>query len=182
MRSSENGSIASIGTCVDTYGGGGGESSGLMPTSRTGLSSLAHIPQGRDRRPARPLRPTERGQGDMGPEGGTLRPPFVPVEASVYVGEEVEFSVSLDTKRIRRDEGQERWASASAEKREEVQEGVIDAGIGIGQMRGEAGGCHVARPLDVTDNIELGFELACRGLAELSLEGTLNIAGCRFVL
>jgi hypothetical protein len=50
-----------------------------------------------------------------------------------------------------------------------VQEGKIDAGVG--RMMVEA----VDRPLDGKDNLEVAFDVGCRAITELSIEGRIDV-------
>lgn len=180
-------------------GVGEGKSSGMMTTLGTGLASAPpHIPQGSDSRSALPMRSMERDQGGASLDGNSsiwggyeerASRPSVQAEAAGAKGGEGEgllcsvagFSSAVGKKRARRDQGYDRLASASGGKGDkEVQEGRIHAGIG--EVAVGPGGCHVERPVGGKDSIEVAFDVACRGLSALSLEGKLDVPHARFVL
>jgi hypothetical protein len=71
----------------------------------------------------------------------------------------------------------EGWASPSLEKwHTEIKEGHRDAGVG--NVAVEA----IHRPIDRKDHVEVAFESLCRGLAELRLEGKLDLNRLKFAL
>jgi hypothetical protein len=144
------------------------------------------------------MRSMERDRGGASLDGNTstwggyeerVSHPSVQAEAAGARGGEGEgliysvvgLSSTLGKKRTRRDDGYERLASASGGRGdEEVKEGHVHAGIG--EVAVGAGGCHVERPVGGKDSIEVAFDVACRGLSALSLEGKLDVPHARFVL
>lgn len=170
------------------HGLGGGESSGMTTTLGRGFSSPPpHIPQWSDSHSALPMRLIDHREGHGSVAGGaefretvlwsreTLNAPVVPPAAGVYMaaGREegmAQLSGRSAKKRSRRGHGQmESTAVNVGEGEGGVQEGQIDAGVG--RMTAEA----VDRPLGGKDNLEVAFDVGCRAITELSMEGRIDV-------